>query len=124
MLKISASFSQKCLQIFTETLISSMSAVVFLFLDCLDVVFCVFFRLVDEFLEGKRSHECNCSVKKRRKKVLPLILIERMSCRRLWRNVFREMGFLRNCSKRKKEWRKVNENIDGLIVLVKIVFYG
>ncbi|OIT27657.1 PREDICTED: probable lysophospholipase BODYGUARD 4 [Nicotiana attenuata] len=109
MLKISASFSRKWLQTFKENLISSMSAVVFFFLDFLDVVFCVFFRLVDEFLEGKRS-QCYCSVKKEEEKTvidgeneLSESLYER-------RNVFREMGFLGNCS-RKKEWRKVNENV-------------
>lgn len=43
-----------------EVLISTISWIVFLFLDFLDVVMCIFFRVVDEFLEEKPS-SCYCT---------------------------------------------------------------
>ncbi|KAK4345866.1 hypothetical protein RND71_036042 [Anisodus tanguticus] len=99
MLKISANLSQKWL-------ISSVSALVFLFLDLLDALFCVFFRLIDELLEGKTS-PCYCSIETEEDKrdtgneesELSTTLYKR-------RNIFREMWFRGNVSR-----RKVNENV-------------
>ncbi|KAM3288430.1 putative lysophospholipase BODYGUARD 4 [Capsicum chacoense] len=54
--KISINFSQKWLKILKEILISSTSTIVFFFLDFLDVLFCMLFKFMDEFLEGKGSH--------------------------------------------------------------------
>ncbi|XP_060177166.1 probable lysophospholipase BODYGUARD 4 [Lycium barbarum] len=106
MLKLSTIFTQKWLKNFTKILISSASAVVFLFLDLLEAIFCVFFRLIDEFLEGKGSH-CYCFIENEKEKIdtdneeseLSKTLYNR-------RNVFREMGFRRNVSR-----KKVNENV-------------
>ncbi|PIN06470.1 putative hydrolase/acyltransferase (alpha/beta hydrolase superfamily) [Handroanthus impetiginosus] len=43
----------------SETLISVASAVIFFLLDILDVMMCIFFRVLDGFLEGKPS-SCYC----------------------------------------------------------------
>lgn len=43
-----------------EILISTISSIVFLFLDFLDVAMCLFYRMVDEFMEGKPS-ACYCA---------------------------------------------------------------
>lgn len=109
MLKISVNFSQKWLQIFTEILVSSASAVVFLFLDFLDVLFCVFFKLIDELFEGKSS-VCYCSIENEEEEeksdnnnennVLSNTLYKR-------KNLFRGIGFRRYISSR----RKLNENV-------------
>lgn len=107
MQKISVNFSQKWLQILSEILISSASAVVFLFLDLLDAIFCVFFKLIDEFFEGKSSG-CYCSMENEEEEEeksdsdneLSNTLYKR-------RNLFRRIGFRRNVISR----RKLNENV-------------
>lgn len=107
MQKISVNFSQKWLQILSEILISSASAVVFLFLDLLDAIFCVFFKLIDEFFEGKSSG-CYCSIENEEEEEeksdsdneLSNTLYKR-------RNLFRGIGFRRNVTSR----RKLNENV-------------
>lgn len=43
-----------------ESLVSAISLVVFLFLDFLDVIMCIFFKIVDEFLEGSPFCPCYC----------------------------------------------------------------
>ncbi|XP_058226450.1 probable lysophospholipase BODYGUARD 4 [Rhododendron vialii] len=42
-----------------EFLVSAMSSIVFLFLDFLDILLCDFFKIVDEFFEGKAG-PCYC----------------------------------------------------------------
>lgn len=42
-----------------EFLVSAMSSIVFLFLDFLDILLCVFFKIVDEFFEGNAG-PCYC----------------------------------------------------------------
>ncbi|XP_049402576.1 probable lysophospholipase BODYGUARD 4 [Solanum stenotomum] len=108
MQKISVNFSQKWLQILSEILISSASAVVFLFLDLLDAIFCVFFKLIDEFIEGKSSG-CYCSIgneeeEEEKKNDSDNELSNTLHKRR---NLFRGIGFRRNVSSR----RKLNENV-------------
>ncbi|XP_055809248.1 probable lysophospholipase BODYGUARD 4 [Solanum dulcamara] len=108
MLKMSVNFAQKWLQVFTDILVSSASAVVFLFLDFLDVLFCVFFKLIDKLFEGKSS-VCYCSIENEEEEksdnnnennVLSSTLYKR-------KNLFRGIGFRRNISNR----RKLNENV-------------
>ncbi|KAK6778823.1 hypothetical protein RDI58_025541 [Solanum bulbocastanum] len=108
MQKISVNFSQKWLQILSEILISSASAIVFLFLDLLDAIFCVFFKLIDEFFEGKSSG-CYCSIEneeeeEEKKSDSDNELSNTLHKRR---NLFRGIGFRRNVSSR----RKLNENV-------------
>lgn len=44
----------------TEIILAVISWMVFLFLDVLEVFMCIFYRLLDEFLEGKASSSCYC----------------------------------------------------------------
>ncbi|KAG8367739.1 hypothetical protein BUALT_Bualt16G0104200 [Buddleja alternifolia] len=62
MSRIPAIFPRKWLSRISETLISITSAIVFFFLDIFDAIMCVFFRILDEFLEGKSS-SCYCMKK-------------------------------------------------------------
>ncbi|XP_004249369.1 probable lysophospholipase BODYGUARD 4 [Solanum lycopersicum] len=103
MQKISVNFSEKWLQITSEILISSASAVVFLFLDLLDAIFCVFFKLIDEFFEGESSG-CYCSIENEEESDCDNELSNTLHKRR---NLFRGIGFRRNFSSR----RKLNENV-------------
>ncbi|CAN4109394.1 unnamed protein product [Withania somnifera] len=81
--------------------ISSASGVVFLFLDLLDALFCVLFKLMDEFLEGEGSSCCYCYIESGEEKrdmdnelYLSTTLYKR-------RNLFRKVGFCGNVSRRK-----------------------
>ncbi|XP_006339204.1 uncharacterized protein [Solanum tuberosum] len=108
MQKISVNFSQKWLQILSEILISSASAVVFLFLDLLDAIFCVFFKLIDEFFEGKSSG-CYCSIENEEEEEEEKSDSDNELSNTLYkrRNLFRGIGFRRNVTSR----RKLNENV-------------
>ncbi|KAG5583222.1 hypothetical protein H5410_053849 [Solanum commersonii] len=108
MQKISVNFSQKWLQILSEILISSASAVVFLFLDLLDAIFCVFFKLIDEFIEGKSSG-CYCSIENEEEEEEEENDSDNELSNTLYKrtNLFRGIGFRRNVSSR----RKLNENV-------------
>lgn len=81
----------------SETLISVASAAVFFLLDILDVIMCVFFRVLDGFLEGKPS-SCYCIGRERIQQEESdgvdgeSELSESLNGRK---NVFREMGLLR-----------------------------
>ncbi|XP_022899592.1 probable lysophospholipase BODYGUARD 4 [Olea europaea var. sylvestris] len=94
--RISSVFSTIWLQKIAEFFISITSAIIFFFLDFLDFVMCIFFRFLDEFLEGKPS-SCYCKVEQdKRAEILEIDeeseLSETFHGRK---NVFREMGFLR-----------------------------
>ncbi|KAL2534698.1 alpha/beta-Hydrolases superfamily protein [Abeliophyllum distichum] len=96
MTRVSATFSKKWLERIAEIFISITSSIVFFFLDILDVIMCIFFRFLDEFLEGKPS-SCYCKVEQEKKEEILEIdgeseLSETIHGRK---NVFREMGFLR-----------------------------
>lgn len=103
MQKIYVNSSQKWLGIVKEILISSASAVAFLFLDLLDVLFCLLFKLIDEFLEGEGSGCCYCSIENYEEEeeksdtdneLLSTTLYKR-------RNLFRKMRSGGNVSRRK-----------------------
>ncbi|KAK6127112.1 hypothetical protein DH2020_039150 [Rehmannia glutinosa] len=81
---------------FSETLISVASAIVFFVLDILDVIMCVFFRFLDEFLEGKSS-TCYCIGREEKKEDFNGVDGENGLSETLYgrKNVFREMGLLR-----------------------------
>lgn len=68
-----------------------INIVVFFFLDFLDYTMCIFYRYIDEFLEGK-STPCYCE-KQNQLHGISTTLFGR-------KNVFREMGFVGN-SRRK-----------------------
>ncbi|KAL0346055.1 UNVERIFIED_CONTAM: putative lysophospholipase BODYGUARD 4 [Sesamum radiatum] len=86
----------------SETVICLASAIVFFFLDILDVLMCVFFRAFDEFLEGKSS-SCYCmergGTQEEEKRDLDSVGVdgecEPSESLRGRKNVFREMGLLR-----------------------------
>lgn len=102
MQKIYVNSSQKWLGIVKEILISSASAAVFLFLDLLDVLFCLFFKLIDEFLEGEGSGCCYCSIEnyeEEEKSVTDNELLSTTLYKR--RNLFRKMRSGGNVSRRK-----------------------
>ncbi|XP_027156708.1 probable lysophospholipase BODYGUARD 4 [Coffea eugenioides] len=52
--------SGKWIQKGLEIIIAAISWMVFLFLDFLEVFMCIFYRLLDEFLEGKAYSSCYC----------------------------------------------------------------
>ncbi|KAI3446619.1 hypothetical protein Pfo_003284 [Paulownia fortunei] len=96
MSRAAALFPREWLSRISETLISVASAIVFFLLDILDVVMCVFFRVFDEFLEGKSS-SCYCMGREEKKEDSHGVdgesgLSESLHGRK---NVFREMGLLR-----------------------------
>lgn len=94
--RISLVFSTIWLRKIAEFFISITSAIIFFFLDFLDFVMCIFFRFLDEFLEGKPS-SCYCKVEQeKRAGILEIDEESELSETFLGRkNVFREMGFLR-----------------------------
>ncbi|PPR84233.1 hypothetical protein GOBAR_AA36480 [Gossypium barbadense] len=53
---LAGKWTRKC----GRTLFNSFTCVVFLFLDFLDAVLCVVFKLVDEFFEGNACSPCYC----------------------------------------------------------------
>ncbi|MCD7450754.1 hypothetical protein HAX54_008391 [Datura stramonium] len=109
MQKISVNFSQKWLQSFKEILISSASAVVFLFLDLLDALFCLFFKFIDEFFEGKGSgSRCYCFRENEEESDVTGNEqdSELSSTLHKRRNLFRKIGFQGNVSR-----RKLNQNV-------------
>ncbi|KAL6988127.1 hypothetical protein U1Q18_013874 [Sarracenia purpurea var. burkii] len=75
-----------------EALVSALTRIVFLFLDLLDIVLCIFFGFVDGFLEGNATR-CYCHQRGEKGSDDR----ESESSETLYRrkNVFREMGFLR-----------------------------
>ncbi|KAK6151419.1 hypothetical protein DH2020_014054 [Rehmannia glutinosa] len=81
---------------FSETLISVASAIVFFVLDILDVIMCVFFIFLDEFLEGKSS-TCYCIGREEKKEDSNGADGENGLSETLYgrKNVFRDMGLLR-----------------------------
>ncbi|KAF7147720.1 hypothetical protein RHSIM_Rhsim03G0046300 [Rhododendron simsii] len=78
-----------------EVLVSAISWVVFLVLDFLDTVLCIFFRIADEYIEGN-ARECYCH--NRGEKGTSVMSDERESevSETLYgrKNLFREIGFL------------------------------
>ncbi|KAK4392589.1 putative lysophospholipase BODYGUARD 4 [Sesamum angolense] len=102
MSRVATRLPGKWLSRISETLISLASAIVFFFLDILDVVMCVFFRAFDEFLEGKSS-SCYCmergGTQEEEKRDLDSVGVdgecEPSESLRGRKNVFREMGLLR-----------------------------
>ncbi|KAL0316653.1 UNVERIFIED_CONTAM: putative lysophospholipase BODYGUARD 4 [Sesamum radiatum] len=102
MSRVATRLPGKRLSRISETLISLASAIVFFFLDILDVVMCVFFRALDEFLEGKSS-SCYCmergGTQEEEKRDLDSVGVdgecEPSESLRGRKNVFREMGLLR-----------------------------
>ncbi|XP_058205436.1 probable lysophospholipase BODYGUARD 4 [Rhododendron vialii] len=78
-----------------EVLVSAISWVVFLVLDFLDTVLCIFFRIADEYIEGN-ARECYCH--SRGEKGTSVMSDERESevSETLYgrKNLFREIGFL------------------------------
>ncbi|KAL8467751.1 hypothetical protein ACS0TY_031118 [Phlomoides rotata] len=94
MSRISELSSGKWVSVISQTLISITSAFVFIFLDILDVIMCFFFRVVDEFLEGKPA-SCYCMGREKNLEdsVGESELSESLHGRK---NVFRNMGLLKN----------------------------
>ncbi|KAL4570683.1 hypothetical protein LXL04_026343 [Taraxacum kok-saghyz] len=76
-----------------ESLFSFMNTLVFVFLDLLDIIMCVFFRYVDEILEGK-STPCYCRSQGRINgcEDKDIGISDTLFGRK---NVFREIGFTR-----------------------------
>ncbi|RVW34883.1 putative lysophospholipase BODYGUARD 5 [Vitis vinifera] len=93
MFTVSQILSGKWARISAESFISVLSWVVFLFLDFLDTVFCIFFRVLDEFMEGKASR-CYCESKKEKGSNEEGEVSETLYGNER-ENIFREMGFLR-----------------------------
>ena len=80
-------FSGKWARISAEWLHSGLNWVVFLFLDFLDTLFCVLFRVLDEFMEGKASR-CYCENMGEDGEMSETLYGKER------KNIFREMGFL------------------------------
>ncbi|KAL0428344.1 UNVERIFIED_CONTAM: putative lysophospholipase BODYGUARD 4 [Sesamum latifolium] len=105
--RVAARLPGKWVSRISETVICLASAIVFFFLDILDVVMCVFFRAFDEFLEGKSS-SCYCvergGTQEEEKRDLDSVGVggecEPSESLRGRKNVFREMGLLRFISPR------------------------
>ena len=93
MFTVSQILSGKWARISAESFISVLSWVVFLFLDFLDTVFCIFFRVLDEFMEGKASR-CYCESKEEKDSNEEGEVSETLYGNER-KNIFREMGFLR-----------------------------
>ncbi|KAK4431982.1 putative lysophospholipase BODYGUARD 4 [Sesamum alatum] len=98
MSRFAARLPRKWVSRISEPAICLASAIVFFFLDILDVVMCVFFRAFDEFLEGKSS-PCYCmeggGTQEEEKRDLDSRECEPSDSLRGRKNVFREMGLLR-----------------------------
>lgn len=92
MFTVSQIFSGKWARISAECLNSSLSWVVFLFLDFLDTVFCVIFGVLDAFMEGKASR-CYCENMKERGSNENGEMSETLYGNER-KNIFREIGFL------------------------------
>ncbi|KAL3629772.1 hypothetical protein CASFOL_026994 [Castilleja foliolosa] len=109
MSKIAALSPRKWLSTISEIFISIVSAIVFFILDILDVVMCVVFRVLDEFLEGKPS-SCYC-IEENKDDCNGVDgdsgLSESLHGRK---NLFRKMGFLRNPSGEKGSSFVANNN--------------
>uniref|UniRef100_A0A5B6YX26 AB hydrolase-1 domain-containing protein n=1 Tax=Davidia involucrata TaxID=16924 RepID=A0A5B6YX26_DAVIN len=88
-----------------EILITAFSSIVFLFLDFLDFLLCLFYRCVDEFLEGNAS-PCYCGNREEKETTVNDERESEVSETLYGRkNVFGEMGFLgiaRKCKDTKK----------------------
>ncbi|GAA0160805.1 serine protease [Lithospermum erythrorhizon] len=98
MSKFTTFLSQKWLPTMWELFISIISVIIFTFLDFLDVLMCIFYKLVDEILEGKAS-SCYCIGKeegKDKKKESIEVDYENELSETLYnrKNVFRQLGLL------------------------------
>ncbi|XWS58589.1 hypothetical protein CRYUN_Cryun08bG0047300 [Craigia yunnanensis] len=101
---------------FGTILLDVITFLVFLFLDFLDAVLCVIYKLLDEFFEGKASTPCYCGNKGEEnngegdgeEKELSETLYRR-------KNVFREMGFLGFA--RKWEYGKERDGYGGGVLV-------
>ncbi|KAL7225700.1 hypothetical protein ACSBR1_020954 [Camellia fascicularis] len=93
-----------------QLLVSAMSLVVFLFLDFLDIVLCVIYRFVDQFMEGNTTPSCYCHRNREEERRRTNYDREGEVSETLHgigrRNVFREMGFPR-------KWNALKENGGG-----------
>ncbi|KAG9129073.1 hypothetical protein Leryth_016896 [Lithospermum erythrorhizon] len=98
MSKFTSFLSQKWLPTMWELFISIISVIIFTFLDFLDILMCIFYKLVDERLEGKAS-SCYCIGKeegKDKKKESIEVDYENELSETLYnrKNVFRQLGLL------------------------------
>ncbi|KAI3917065.1 hypothetical protein MKX01_003514 [Papaver californicum] len=94
-------------RIFSKTLVSAISYIVFAFLDLLDTVLCLFYRFIDGMKE-ESTHPCYCKNRRTQRKYvngeseeyteLSETLYER-------KNIFRDVGF----------FESTKENKEGLI---------
>ncbi|KAK8651050.1 hypothetical protein V6N13_140666 [Hibiscus sabdariffa] len=103
---LAGKWTRKC----GRTLLHSLTCLVFLFLDFLDALLCVVFRVVDEFFEGEARTPCYCGNEGENKEMESETLSESLCMRR---NVLRKMGFLGFARKWKMCRKKKDHGGDG-----------
>ncbi|XP_047340389.1 probable lysophospholipase BODYGUARD 4 isoform X2 [Impatiens glandulifera] len=83
-----------------EFFITTTSFLVFLFLDLIEVILCVFYRYVDELLEGKAA-PCYCQIRTQHNGAIVECERESLLSETLFarKNIFREKGLLRFATK-------------------------
>ncbi|GMI84590.1 hypothetical protein like AT5G17780 [Hibiscus trionum] len=108
---LAGKWTRKCGR--TLLAIGSVTCVVFLFLDFLDAVLCVFFKVVDEFFEGEARTPCYCGNDGENKGMESETLSESESLYGR-RNVLRKMGFL-GFARKWEMYRKKKDGGDGSI---------
>lgn len=96
-----------------RTLFDSITCVVFLFLDFLDAVLCVVFKLVDEFFEGNACTPCYCGKAgdKNGENKETEMLSESLYGRKY---MLRNMGFL-GFARKWRIYRKKKDDRDGSV---------
>ncbi|KAL4341977.1 hypothetical protein GQ457_08G013770 [Hibiscus cannabinus] len=102
---LAGKWTRKC----GRTLLHSLTCLVFLFLDFLDALLCVVFKLVDEFFEGEARTPCYCGNDGENKQMESETLSDSLCMRR---NVLRKMGFL-GFARKWKICRKKKDDGDG-----------
>ncbi|RZC79102.1 hypothetical protein C5167_003319 [Papaver somniferum] len=94
-------------RIFSKTLVSAISYIVFAFLDLLDIVLCLFYRFIDGVKEGS-THLCYCKNRGTQRKYVNGENEEYTELSETFyerKNIFRDMGF----------FKLTKENEEGLI---------